>query len=101
MTSKKISKSGSLRTGSLARMVLSLLKAWSLIYDHVKDSLFLVNWVSGFVMKACFWKNTLHQSISPKNPCTLDTLRGIDQLTMASTLAGSREIPSFETMNPR
>ena len=45
--------------------------------------------------------NTLHQPASPKNPRTSETLRGIGQLTIASTLAGLGEIPSLETINPK
>ena len=61
----------------------------------------LVNWVNGLVMKAYSLTNTLHYPSSPKNPHTSKTLWGIGQLTMASTLFGSREVPSFETINPR
>ena len=67
----------------------------------MKASSFLVNWVRGAVMKAYSLANILHHPVNPRNPRTSETLRGIGHLTMASTLAGSGEIPSLETTNPR
>ncbi len=52
-------------------------------------------------MSAYFLTKILHHPARPKNPRTFETLRGIGQATTASTLAGSGEIPSFETMKPR
>ena len=101
MTSKVFSKFGSLRTGSLAKIYLTLLKAWSSSSDQVDASSFLVSRVRGSVMKAYSLTNILHHPTSPKNPQTSKTLQGIGQLTMASTLAGSGEIPFLEMINPR
>ena len=53
------------------------------------------------MVKACYLTIIMHHPTSPKNPRTLETMRGIGQLTMAFTLVGSREIPSFKIMNPK
>ena len=101
MTSKVLSKSGSLRTGSLAKISFNLLKARSRISVQAKISSLWVNSVKGPVMNAYSLTNIRHHPVNPKIPLTLETLQGIGHLTTAATLSGSGEIPSLDTMNPK
>ena len=73
----------------------------SLSFNQLNALSFLVSYVKGSVMKAYSLTNILHHLASPKNPQTSETLQGNGQLTMASTLARSREIPSLEMINPK